>query len=197
MSVRPKLLIALALIAPMSGCISFGEKPPEQLFSLSSDARIVAAETRTAQDSSAISVAVPVTIAALRNQRMAVATGDGAVAYLPKALWSDTPSQLFRTVLAETIEAKTGRFVPDSRNAAITPDTRLAGTLAAFQLLGGQGRVIVIYDATLSKAGSDTIRTRRFEASVPTASEHPESVAAALNRASNLVAADVAGWVTG
>lgn len=193
---RPQPLLALALVMPLAGCISFGEKPPAQLLSLSSDARVAAAETRTAQDSTAISVAVPVTVAALRNQRIAVASA-GAFAYLPKALWSDAPAQLFRTVLAETIEAKTGRFVPDSRNASITPDTRLAGTLAAFQLLGGQGKVIVIYDATLAKAGSDTIRTRRFEATVPTASEEADSVAAALNRASNLVAADVAAWVAG
>ncbi len=194
---RPHPLFALALIAPLSGCISFGEKPPAQLLSLSSDARISSAETRTAQDSTAISVAVPVTVAALRNQRIAVASGGGAFAYLPKALWTDTPTQLFRTVLAETIEARTGRFVPDSRNASISPDTRLAGTLTAFQLLGGQGKVIVIYDATLAKTGSDTIRTRRFEATAPTASEQPESVTAALNRASNLVAADVAAWVAG
>ncbi|MDB5685438.1 MAG: transporter [Rhizorhabdus sp.] len=195
MSRRLNPLFAFALILPLSGCISFGEKPPAHLLSLTSDAHVEPATTRTAQGKTAISVAVPVTVAALRNQRIAVATNGGTFAYLPKALWTDIPTSLFRTVLAETIEAKTGRFVPDSRNATITPDTRLAGTLSAFQLLGGQGKVIVIYDATLAKAGVDTIRTRRFEATVPTASEEPDSVAAALNRASNLVASDVAAWV--
>jgi cholesterol transport system auxiliary component len=188
-------LIAIALAAPLSGCISFGEKPPAQLMSLSSAAKLPASETRVAQDKTAISVAIPVTIAALRNQRIAVAAPGNAYAYLPKAMWSDIPTHLFRDLLAETIEAKTGRFVPDAKNAAINPDTRLAGTISAFQLLGGQGKVVVIYDATLSKAGSGEIRTRRFEASVPTASEQPDSVVAALNRASNAVAGDVADWV--
>lgn len=188
-------LIAMLMVAPLSGCISFGEDPPAQLMSLSSDARLPASETRTAQDRTAVSVAIPVTIAALRNQRMAVATPGTAFAYLPKALWSDMPTHLFRDLLAETIEAKTGRFVPDARNAAINPDTRLAGTIAAFQLLSGQGKVVVIYDATLARSGSGEIRTRRFEATAPTASERPESVAAALNRASNAVANDVADWI--
>lgn len=190
-------LLAFALMIPLSGCISFGEKPPAHLLSLSADAQRPASQTRVAQDKSAISVAVPVTVAALRNQHIAVVTRNAAVAYLPKAMWSDIPTNLFRNVLAETIEAKTGRFVPDARNASITPDTRLAGTLAAFQLVGGEGKVVVIYDATLAKSGSDQIQTRRFEASVPTASEHPDSVGAALNRASNMVASDVAAWVGG
>jgi cholesterol transport system auxiliary component len=189
--------LALALVLPLSGCISFGEKPPAHLMSLSADARRPANETRVAQDKNAVSVAIPVTIAALRNQHLAVLTQGAQFAYLPKAMWSDIPNHLFRDLLAETIEAKTGRFVPDARNASITPDTRLAGTLAAFQLIGGEGKVTVIYDATLARSGSDQIRTRRFEATVPTASEQPDSVAAALNRASNQVAADVADWIGG
>ncbi len=190
-------LIALALVLPLAGCISFGEEPPAQLMSLSSDARLTASQTRTAQDKQAVSVAIPSTIAALRNQRLAVLTGGTAFAYLPESLWADAPASLFRNVLAETIEAKTGRFVPDARNASITPDTRLAGTLAAFELLGGEGKVLIIYDATLATSGSDIVRTRRFETTVPVASAKPEVVAAGLNRASNIVAADVAAWISG
>lgn len=193
----PPPLMALALILPLAGCISFGEKPPAHLLSLSADAQPPAGQGAVAQDRNAVSVAVPVTVAALRNQNIAVVTGNMQVAYLPKAMWADIPPNLFRNVLAETIEAKTGRFVPDARNASITPDLRLAGTLSAFQLIGGENKVIVIYDATLAKAGSDRISTRRFEAIVPTASEQADSVGAALNRASNIVATDVAAWIGG
>ncbi len=192
MMIRP--LAALALLIPLSACLSFGEKPPKQLLTLTSDAKVPAGQARVTRDTQAVSVALPALPAALRNNRIAVQSG-ASFAYLPKAAWVDTPSQLFRAVLAETIEAKTGRFVPDQRNGAITPDTRLGGTLSAFQLLGGQGRVLVIFDATIAKSGSDVINTRRFEATVPVADEDSASVAAALNQAANVVAGDVASWV--
>lgn len=193
MTIR-RSLMALAALGLLSGCISFGEKPPKSLLGLTSDARVAADQGKVASDANAVSVALPALPPALRNQRLAVQSG-AAFAYLPKSAWVDTPASMFRTVLAETIEAKTGRFVPDQRNAAITPDTRLGGTLSAFQLLGGQGRVLVMFDATLSKSGSDQVRTRRFEATAPVAEEDPASVSAALNRAANAVAGDVANWV--
>lgn len=190
--IRP--LVAAALLVSLSGCISLGEKPPKQLMSLTSDARVPVGQGKVASDANAVSIALPVLPSALRNQRLAVQSG-AAFAYLPKSAWVDTPAQMFRSILAETIEAKTGRFVPDQRNAAITPDTRLGGTLSAFQLLGGQGKVLVMFDATLSKSGSDQIKTRRFEATAPVGEEDPASVSAALNRAANAVASDVAMWV--
>jgi len=186
--------LALGAAALLSGCINFGDKPPARLMSLTSDAKVPVDQGKTTRDTQAVSVALPALPSALRNNRIAVQTGT-AFAYLPKAAWVDTPSQLFRAVLAETIEARTGRFVPDQRNAAITPDTRLGGTLSAFQLLGGQGKVLVIFDATIARSGSDEIRTRRFETTAPAAGEDPASVSAALNRAANAVAGDVADWV--
>lgn len=194
MKIRP--LIALALAASLSGCISFGDKPPKQLLSLTSDAKVPADQGKVTRDTQAVSVALPALPSALRNNRLAVQSG-ASFAYLPKSAWVDTPAQLFRTVLAETIEAKTGRFVPDQRNGAITPDTRVGGTLSAFQLLGGQGKVLVIFDATIAKSGSDVIRARRFEATAPVGEEDAASVSAALNRAANAVAGDVADWVGG
>lgn len=196
MTLRPPLTlgIAIGLLATLSGCISLGDKPPKQLLSLTSDAKVPAGQAKVTRDTQAVSVALPALPPALRNNRIAVQSG-GAFAYLPKSAWVDTPAGLFRGVLAETIEARTGRFVPDQRNGAITPDTRLAGTLSAFQLLGGQGRVLVIYDATISRSGSDEIRTRRFEATAPVGEEDAASVSAALNRAANAVAGDVADWI--
>lgn len=189
-----KLAPAALLLLALPGCISFGEKPPKSLLSLTADAKVPAGVSNSARDLNAVSVAIPATPGALNNQRIAVLSNN-AFAYVPKAAWVDAPARLFRNVLAETVEAKTGRFVPDVRNAAITPDTRLAGTLAAFELLGGQGKVLVVYDATLAKSGSDVIQTRRFEATSPVSSEEPEAVTAALNRAANAVATDVAAWV--
>jgi len=186
----------LVLAASLAGCVSFGPKPPKMLLALTSDARVQAGAAKLTSDRQALSVGLPALPAELRNQRIAVQSGS-SFAYLPNSAWVDVPSHMFRSVLAETIEARTGRFVPDQRNGAITPDTRLDGTLAAFQLLAGQGKVLVIFDATLSKSGSDQIATRRFEANAPASSEDPASVSAALNRAANAVATDVAAWVGG
>lgn len=187
-------LTPLMLLLALPGCISFGGKPPKSLLSLSADAQVPSGRSNSARDVNAISVAVPATPGALNNQRIAVLSNN-SFAYVAKAAWVDTPARLFRNVLAETVEARTGRFVPDVRNTAITPDTRLGGTLAAFELLGGQGKVLVIFDATLSKSGSDVVQTRRFEATSPVSSEDAPAVSAALNRASNAIANDVAAWV--
>ena len=189
-------IILGAALALLSGCVSLGPKPPRQLLGLTSDARVPVNQNKVTRDTEAVSVALPALPSQLRNNRIAVQTG-GAYAYLPKAAWVDTPAQLFRALLAETIEAKTGRFVPDQRNGAITPDTRLGGTLSAFQLLGGQGRVVVMFDATIARSGSDQIRTRRFEATAPVSEEDAASVRAALNIAANAVASDVSAWVGG
>ena len=187
-------LLALAVAGLVAGCVSLGPKPPEQLIGLSADARVPVGQSKTARDVEAVSVGLPALPAALRSQRIAAQTGT-SFAYLADVAWVDTPAQMFRAVLAETIEARTGRFVPDTRNPSITPDTRLSGTLSAFQLLGGQGKVVVVFDATIARSGSDTIRARRFEATSPVGSEKAAEVAAALNRAANAVAGDVADWV--
>jgi cholesterol transport system auxiliary component len=187
-------LVAAALLATLPGCISLGSKPPKQLIGLTSDARVPAGQAKTTSDKQAISVALPAIPPQLRTNRIAVQSGT-TFAYLPKSAWVDVPSQMFRAVLAETIEAKTGRFVPDRRNEAITPDTRISGTLTAFQLLGGRGQVLVVFDAILSKSGSDQIQARRFEATAPVGEEDVVSVTSALNRAANAVASDVADWV--
>lgn len=192
----PAALVPIALLLALPGCVSLGSKPPERLIGLTSDAKVLAGQARTTTDKQAISVGLPGLPPQLRNNRIAVQSGT-TFAYLPKSAWVDMPSNMFRAVLAETIEAKTGRFVPDQRNAAITPDTRLGGTLNAFQLLGGRGQVLVVFDATLSKSGSDQIQVRRFEATVQVGDEDAGSVTSALNRAANAVANDVADWVGG
>lgn len=187
-------LIAVSSAIFLAGCVSLGEDPPERLMGLTAQATVPAGTAKISQDKQAVSVAMPALPSQLRNQRIAVQTGM-TYAYMPKIAWIDTPGAMFRSVLAETIEAKTGRFVPDHRNASITPDNRLGGTLIAFQLLGGQGQVLVIYDATLARSGSDEVKARRFEARVPVAGEDAATVAAGLNQAANQVAAEVAEWI--
>lgn len=188
----PLMALPFALLG---GCISFGPKPPASLLGLQPTATVAPGTTRTGSDKTAVSVSIPSVPQVLATQRLPVVSAGNTVAYLKDALWVEAPSRLFRTVLAETIEARTGRVVPDLRSPALSPDTRLGGTLDMFGLDAGAGQVVVRYDATLARSGSDVAATRRFEARVPTSSEEPTAVAAALNQAANQVAGEVADWI--
>ena len=52
---------------------------------------------------------------------------------------------------------------------------------------------MVRFDAVL-QSGDSQVTTRRFEAVVPGVAAEPEAVGAALNRAANQVADEVAAW---
>lgn len=190
-----RLLLLAAAAVPLAGCISLGEKPPKALLTLRAATPVATGAARSSNDKSAIVVAVPLVPQALATQRLAVVEGGARVSYVKDALWVEAPARLFRALLAETIMAETGRVVPDPRQFSISPDTRLTGQLGAFGLESGSSNAVVSYDASLSRTGSDTVMTRRFEARAPVAVVDGDNVAAALNVAANQVAREVAAWV--
>lgn len=193
---KPNLaLLALLATLPLSGCISFGAKPPPRLMSLSATTPLTAGPAITTADSRAVAVAPLSAIPQLLTQRVLVTDGPTAVAYLKGGLWASQPTLLFRSLLAETITVRTGRVVPDPRLLAIQPDTRLSGQLSAFGLDGPGMAVVVTFDGTIAHSGGSSIQSRRFSARVPVASEQPDVVAAALNQAANQVAGEVADWI--
>ncbi|NIJ07453.1 cholesterol transport system auxiliary component [Sphingomonas vulcanisoli] len=185
----------LALMLPLAGCISFGAKPPPALMSLSAATPVAAGTTRTTSDEKSVAVNIPTVQPALATQRVMVQDGPNSVAYVPKALWAGSPALLFRNLLAETITAKTGRFVPDQRATGLQPDLRVSGQLVQFGVDAPARQAVVIFDGVLAHAGSTTLQTRRFEAHAPIAAVNEGDVAAGVNQAANQVAADVAAWV--
>ena len=192
----PRLALLTALAAlPLSGCISFGAKPPPRLMALSATTPLATGTAITAGDAQAVAIARLSTVPPLATQRVLVTDGPTAVAYLKGGLWAALPSDLFRGLLAETITTKTGRVVPDPRLQAIQPNTRISGQLSAFGLDGPGMAVVVTFDGTMVRTGSDQIQSRRFSARVPVTSEQPEVVATALNQAANQVAGEVADWI--
>ena len=190
-----KRLSALALALPIAGCISLSPKPPPFMISLTPVAMVPAGTSRATSDERSVAVNIPTVQPALATQRVMVQDGPNAVAYVPKALWSGSPALLFRNLLAETIEAKTGRYVPDQRATGLQPNLRLSGQLVQFGVDAPGRQAVVIFDAVLARSGSTTLQTRRFEARVPIASVTEAEAAAGLNIAANQVAADVAGWI--
>ena len=192
-----KALALLGLLAtlPLTGCISFGAKPPPHLMVLTASQPLSAGPAITTSDKQAVQIQRLSAIPALSTQRVLVTDGATAIAYLKGGLWSAVPSDLFRGLLAETITVKTGRVVTDARLLQIQPNTRLAGQISAFGLDGPGNAVVVTFDATLAHEGSDQIQSRRFTARLPVSSQQPEAVSAALNQAANDVAGQVADWI--
>jgi cholesterol transport system auxiliary component len=178
----------------LAGCVSLGGKPPALLLGLTSQATVPANTERTAADGQAVAVLVPSTPTAIGGIRVAVQTGPTSIEYVKDAAWADVPARLFRNLLAETVSAKTGRVVLDLREYSITPGTTLSGRLTMFGYDVASRSSVVSYDAVVKRGDAQQIATRRFEAKVPSGDSAAE-IGAALNRAANQVASDVADWV--
>ncbi|WP_374409044.1 ABC-type transport auxiliary lipoprotein family protein [Pelagerythrobacter sp.] len=185
---------ALAALAALSGCISFGAEPPESLLTLTPTAEAPAGSGATGNAAGSLAILVPDAPARLDVVRVPVQVDDANVAYVKDAVWVDKPARLFRGLLAETIRTRSGRVVIDSDDPALTPETQLRGVLRDFGYDARTSSVVVRFDA-IRDAANRQIETRRFESVVPGVAADAASVGPALNEAANDVAGQVAEWV--
>lgn len=194
MMTKTKILAAAVSLAMLSGCISLGgADAPEQLLTLTPAAQIPAGAAAEGEAAAALAVQVPAVTQRLNVTRVPVTTSDSSLAYLADAFWVEKPAQLFRNVLAETIRAKGNRLVVGGGELEYVARTQLTGQLVDMGYDATSGNAVVRYDAVLEMPDG-TIRTRRFEQSVPALPE-ANDVGAALNEAANTVADEVAEWV--
>ena len=189
---RLKIALAAAAALALGGC-GLGGKTPDVLLSLTPDSPLQAPSGRTGSSETAITVVRPTVPQALDTTRVPVVTGQ-QVAYVKNAFWVDTPDELFRRLLSETIAARTGRVVLDPLQFSFNPGNRLTGQLQNFGVDAPTMQAVVTYDAALAQ-GPDRVVTRRFEARVPVAAIDRAGAAPALNAAANQVAAQVADWI--
>ncbi len=196
----PVLTIALVL----AGCgplvqIGSTDKPPVSLLTLSATTP-PATYAGPAPTSATVAVEVPAVPLPLQTLRLPVTTSAIEVRYLTGATWAEQPNRQFQRLLADTLAAK-GVPVVDPRQTRTPPARTLTGTLSRFGLDVSDPASPVVrvrYDAQLgSSRTAPTVMLRRFDAEEPVAAQTPVAVAAALNRAANRVAVDVAAWVTG
>lgn len=192
---RPLLALAAALAAALAlgGCISFGEEPPKRLLSLTATETVAPGTARTIAAGEAITVLWPSVPADLETVRVPVQANANEVAYVKDAQWTEPPNRLFARLLAEVVEARTGRPVLSGRQFAFDPGERVSGTLLRFGVDAPSQSVVVTFDAVAAR-GAD-IRTRRFETRVPVGRIDAPSVGAALNQAANQVAVEIADWL--
>lgn len=189
--------LALALSAcSLSGLLGGGGKAPPTLQTLTPEAPDPGAIQRTVNAGQAVTVSTPTIGKELRTTRVPVQLGPTDIQYVTNLEWVDTPDKLFQALLEETIRRTTSRVVLDSRQATLDPGLVITGQLQRFGYDASSGQAMVVYDASLSTEGGSRVENRRFVANEP-ADGSGASVGAALNRAANAVALDVAKWVGG
>lgn len=189
-------LLALSAAVLLSGCVSFGAKPPTQLLTLDAAQKVPAGTVRSAGAGRTLIVTDPDAPKMLDTVRVPVQVSPTSVAYVTKVQWADTPRHLFRRLLAETISASTDRIVIDSGQFSGDGGERLSGELVAFGIDGASNSAVVTYDAVLMTPNGVAIARQRFTASVPVGGKiDPVTIGAPLNSAANKVAADVSAWV--
>jgi cholesterol transport system auxiliary component len=193
----PGLALALVATTALSGCISFGAKPPPSLLTLEATAQPQPGAAQSSARAKSIVIAVPSTPASLATARVPVQATATSIAYVKDAQWAEPPSRLFARLLADTLTASANMVVLSPAQSFSDPSAVLGGELRAFGLDAGRREAIVTYDASLTRAGSETVEKRRFEARVPVAAIDALSVGPALSQAANQVAGEVSAWVAG
>ena len=191
------VLSAPLLAVALSGCISFGAKPPEVLLTLAPAVTLPVGESQRSNVAATITVAVPSVPQELASSRIPVHSSGTAIAYVKDAQWVERPSQLLARLLADTVTARTGRLVLSTRQSMLDPGAYLMGELRAFGVDADTNEAVVTYDAALIRGPETVVEKRRFEARVPLSEVKAAPVGAALNQAANQVAAQVADWVGG
>jgi len=186
------LVIALSL--SLAGCVGLSGKVPSRLISLTPDTTAPAGDLRSGEASRAVIVLDPETSRVLDVTRVPVQVNASTVAYLQDAVWADRPARLFRSVVAETIRARTGRLVVEAGEFDINEKQILSGQLLNMGYDARDQAVVVRFDAILEDSQGE-VRSHRFEAVVPGIASEAAAVAPALNEAANEVAVQIADWV--
>jgi cholesterol transport system auxiliary component len=189
-------LAALGLIlAGTAGCVRIGAKPPERLLSISTDARLAPGTDQSAEAQTALFVELPDVPKTIATQRVAVRASSTSYAYVPKALWVDTPARQFQSLLSETIAARTGRLVLDPGQYMAQSNQVLNGDLIEFGIDAATNRAVVTYDASLLATDGKTVRRQRFSATRPVRNISSDQVASPISEAANEVAGQVSDWL--
>jgi len=187
------LLFVLTACGPLVQ-IGAGKAPPNSLLMIEAAAKPAASPTALAMT---LTVELPQTPAMMQTLRLPVRTSDSEIRYLEAASWAEAPSRQFQRLLSDTLAAR-GMAILDRSQAATRPVASLSGTLRDFTLdVRSAPKVVVRYEAQLSKPGQPTpVALRRFEMTEPVSSQQPADVAAALGRAANRLAEELADWTS-
>ena len=187
-------LAALSAVVALSGCISLGAKPPEQLLNLTATSTAPAGTSASGNAENAIAVMDVEAPQKIDVARVPVDTSGSSLAYLQDAQWVEKPARLFTRLVSDTLRARGNHLVVSGTDLEDAAATKLSGTLQAMDYDASSGAVVVRFDAVL-QTKDGTIRSKRFESTVSGVAAAAAPVGAALNQAANEVATQVADWV--
>jgi len=191
-----KLTAVAAASLLLSGCLSLGGKTPASLLALTPTSVAPVGKTVSGTITNAIVVLDPETDRSLDVLRVPVRVNASTIAYLKDIGWIEKPARQFRSLLAETLRAKTDRLVVEGGDFEVTGKTLIGGRLLDMGYDAASQSVVVRFDAMKTEKGGEMI-SRRFQATVPGVAPKAEAVAPAMNQAANEVATQVADWVAG
>lgn len=191
---RRRLATAVLPALLLGGCLSLGGTVPDSLLTLTADSSLPAG-VRSAPIGSALIVQQPGVPQKLRTPRIPVQTGDTAIAYVPDAQWVEPPARLFQRLLTDTITATGNRLVLNESENITGPGEVLTGELVNFGIDADSRQAVVTFVAIRLQSDGTQVMQQRFEAREGVARIDAASAGAALNRAANRVAADVATWM--
>jgi cholesterol transport system auxiliary component len=186
-------IAALGSVA-LAGCISFGPDAPEQLLSIAPETSAQVGPATSANVADAIVLIDPEADRSLDVLRVPVRVNAATIAYLQNIAWVEKPAHQFRSLLAETLRTRTSRLIVEDGDFDVAGHTQVTGRLLAMGYDAPTGSVVVRLDMQRQDKGGPVI-SRRFEAVIPGIPAKAAPVAAALGRASNDVAGQVAAWV--
>jgi cholesterol transport system auxiliary component len=189
-----RLMAVAAATLSLSACVSFGAKSPPSLLVITADAMSPAGVVKSGNAADGMIILIPDVPRKLDTNRVPVQINPGSIAYLKDAVWADKPARLMQSLLAETLSATTGRLILTEVEAGGKAGSYLSGNLSEFDIDARGNQVSVVYDAVLVARGKP-LQKRRFEARENIGAIEPGSASAALNKAANKVAAEVADWV--
>lgn len=180
----------------LAGCLgSLTGRVPDSLLTLSADNVPPANAQRQGTVATALTVLVPSVPQKLRTPRIPVQATATSIAYVQDAQWVEAPARLFQRLLSETVAARTNRLVLDESQYITGPGELLAGELLEFGIDAASGQAVVTYQALRLTGNGETVAQRRFEARESVGEINAVNSGAALNRAANRVAIEVAGWI--
>jgi len=189
------LPLLLATTLPLSGCISFGAKPPPTLLTLQATASPAVGQEQSSAHARSITIQVPTAPTAIATARVPVQSTPTTIAYVKDAQWAEPPARLFARLLSDTVTAQTNMVVLSTVQSISDPSAVLTGELRNFGLDATSRMAVVTYDAALTRAGETTVEKRRFEARVPVSAINAGTAGPALSQAANQVATEAASWV--
>lgn len=199
---RLRNLTAGVLALALSGCsiALLPEKQALRIFTLPYDYTPEAGDAPPPVDRLVLRVAQPQASGVLDSKRIVIEVSPNELAAISAARWSTNVPTLLRDHLVRSLRA-------DPRVATVVSDTSGSGSdviltseLQAFQeVRTGESRQVRLYlQAQLIENGSrDILATRDFAVTVPSAGNELEHSVAAFGKAADVLAADMADWLSG